>query len=209
MSSAFVRVLGIRPCNDKAMSVADSTTDRTDEVERILAAAVTVMQRVAPATPRVSDIVAEANSSNKAFYKYFAGKDDLFVAVMRRGVALTVAHLERLMARESDPAQKIARWIEGVLELVADPEQLNTSRATTAQMSASANRSVANSDIMAPMRDLLTDPIAALGRSPLDADAVFLCATGTMRRYFGAGQRPCAEDVAHVVRFCLRGIGAL
>jgi AcrR family transcriptional regulator len=190
------------------MSVAGSTTDNADEVERILAAAVTVMQRVAPGTPRVSDIVAEANSSNKAFYRYFAGKDELFLAVMQRGVALTVAYLERLMARESDPAGKIARWVEGVLEQVADPEQLSTSRATTAQMSASANRSIANSDIMAPMRDLLTDPVAALGRSPLDADLVFLCTTGTMRRFYGTGQRPSDEDIAHVVRFCLRGIGA-
>ncbi|OBF12508.1 TetR/AcrR family transcriptional regulator [Mycobacterium sp. ACS4331] len=184
-----------------------SEPDGGDEVERILSAAVAVMQRVAPGTPRVSDIVAEANSSNKAFYRYFAGKDELFLAVMRRGVALTTTYLERLMAKETDPAEKIARWIEGVLEQVADPEQLSTSRATTAQMSASANRSVANSDIMSPMRDLLTEPTAALGLSPLDADAVFLCTTGTMRRFFGAGQRPSADDIAHVVRFCLRGIG--
>lgn len=187
--------------------VSTQESDGSDEVERILSATVAVMQRVAPATPRVSDIVAEANSSNKAFYRYFAGKDELFLAVMQRGVAMTVTYLERLMAKETDPAEKIARWIEGVLEQVADPEQLSTSRATTAQMSASANRSVANSDIMSPMRDLLTEPTAALGLSALDADAVFLCTTGTMRRFFGAGRRPSPEDIAHVVRFCLRGIG--
>ena len=37
-----------------------------EEVERILAAAVRVMERVAPEPPRVSDIVAEAGSSSLA-----------------------------------------------------------------------------------------------------------------------------------------------
>ncbi|MFA5710567.1 TetR/AcrR family transcriptional regulator [Mycolicibacterium sp.] len=189
-------------------STDEGTDGAVDEVERILGAAVEVMQRVAPATPRVSDIVAAANSSNKAFYRYFASKDELFVAVMERGVARTVASLERQMAKETDPAQKIARWVEGVLEQVADPDLLSTSRATTAQMSASANRSVAHSEMMAPMRDLLAEPIAALGRSPRDAELVFQCTTGTMRRYFGAGRRPEPRDIEHVVNFCLRGIGA-
>ena len=51
------------------------------------------MERAAPEPPRVSDIVAEAGSSNKAFYRYFAGKDDLILAVMERGVAIVVSYL--------------------------------------------------------------------------------------------------------------------
>jgi len=69
----------------------DRQREATEEVERILAAAVRVMERVAPEPPRVSDIVAEAGSSNKAFYRYFAGKDDLILAVMERGVAIWCA----------------------------------------------------------------------------------------------------------------------
>ena len=38
----------------------DRQREATEEVERILAAAVRVMQRVSPDAPRVSDIVAEA-----------------------------------------------------------------------------------------------------------------------------------------------------
>ncbi|MBS2079816.1 helix-turn-helix domain-containing protein, partial [Mycobacterium tuberculosis] len=70
----------------------DRQREATEEVERILAAAVRVMERVAPEPPRVSDIVAEAGSSNKAFYRYFAGKDDLILAVMERGVAIVVSY---------------------------------------------------------------------------------------------------------------------
>lgn len=71
----------------------DRQREATAEVERILAAAVTVLQRSAPDPPRVCDIVVEAGSSNKAFYRYFAGKDDVILAVMERGVALVVSYL--------------------------------------------------------------------------------------------------------------------
>jgi AcrR family transcriptional regulator len=186
----------------------DRQRDATEEVERILAAAVRVMERVAPEAPRVSDIVAEAGSSNKAFYRYFAGKDDLILAVIDRAVALVVSYLDRQMAKESDLAAKIARWIEGALAQVADAHLLSMSRAAMGQMSVSASRAMVASDIMGPMRDLLAEPLAALGRSQYDADAVFLCTTGTMRRFYSSGQCPGDDDVEHLENFCLRGIGA-
>src|SRR5271167_803073 len=107
----------------------DRQREATEEVERILAAAVRVTERVSPAAPRVSDIVAEAGSSNKAFYRYFAGKDDLILAVLERGVALVVSYLEHQMAKETDPGEQIARWIEGALAQVADPHLISMSRA--------------------------------------------------------------------------------
>ena len=82
----------------------DRQREATEEVERILAAAVRVMERVAPEPPRVSDIVAEAGSSNKAFYRYFAGKDDVILAVMERGVGIVVSYLQHQMAKERTPA---------------------------------------------------------------------------------------------------------
>ena len=90
----------------------DRQREATEEVERILAAAVRVMERAAPEPPRVSDIVAEAGSSNKAFYRYFAGKDELILAVMERGVGIVMSYLQHQMAKEPMPHNKIARWIE-------------------------------------------------------------------------------------------------
>lgn len=160
----------------------DRQREATEEVERILAAAVRVMERVAPEPPRVSDIVAEAGSSNKAFYRYFAGKDDLILAVMERGVAIVVSYLEHQMSKESEPRNKVARWIEGTLAQVADPH----------------------------LRALLVEPVAALGSSDVerDVEAVFSCTAATLRRYVGSADEPGPDDIAHVVRFCLRGLGA-
>ena len=188
----------------------DRQRGATEEVERILAAAVRVMERVAPEPPRVSDIVAEAGSSNKAFYRYFTGKDDLILAVMERGVVIVVSYLEHQMAKETKPADQIARWIEGTLAQVADPHLISVTRAAAGQLSASAGSRAAGDDIMAPLRDLLTAPVTALGSKDVDrdADAVFNCTAATLRRYVGSAQRPDTADIDHLVRFCLNGLGA-
>lgn len=181
----------------------------TEEVERILAAAVRVMERVAPEAPRVSDIVAEAGSSNKAFYRYFAGKDDLILAVMERGVAIVVSYLEHQMAKEPRPRDKVMRWIEGTLAQVADPHLISMTRAAAGQMSAGTTWRAADQEMMRPLRDLLVEPVAALGSTDVerDVEAVFSCTAATMRRYVGSAQQPGADDIAHLVRFCLHGLG--
>jgi AcrR family transcriptional regulator len=187
----------------------DRQREATEEVERILAAAVRVMERVAPEPPRVTDIVAEAGSSNKAFYRYFAGKDDLILAVMERGVAIVVSYLRHQMAKEPTPAGKVERWIEGALAQVADPHLISMSRAAAGQISGSANWRAADDEIMQPLRDLLTEPVAALGSADArrDGDAVFYCTAAAMRRYLDSADRPGPHDINHLVRFCLRGLG--
>jgi AcrR family transcriptional regulator len=187
----------------------DRQREATEEVERILAAAVRVMERVAPEPPRVSDIVAEAGSSNKAFYRYFAGKDELILAVMERGVAIVVSYLQHQMAKESNAHDKIARWIEGTLAQVAEPDLISKSRAAAGQMSGAANWRAADQEMMHPLRDLLIEPIAMLGSADVerDVDAVFCCTAATVRQYMGAADRPGPDDIAHVVRFCLNGLG--
>ncbi|MGO9929028.1 MAG: TetR/AcrR family transcriptional regulator [Mycobacterium sp.] len=187
----------------------DRQREATEEVERILAAAVRAMERAAPEPPRVSDIVAEAGSSNKAFYRYFAGKDDLILAVMERGVAIVVSYLQHQMAKESKPEDKVARWIEGTLAQVADPHLISMSRAAAGQMSAVDNRRSSDQEMMRPLRNLLIEPVTALASDDVDRDveAVFCCTAAAMRRYVGSADRPGHDDIAHVVRFCLRGLG--
>ncbi|WP_167096833.1 TetR/AcrR family transcriptional regulator [Mycobacterium sp. DL592] len=183
--------------------------EATEEVERILAAAVRVMQRVSPEAPRVSDIVAEAGVSNKAFYRYFAGKDDLMLAAMERGVALVVSYLEHQMAKEKRPQDKVARWIRGALAQVVDPDLTAMSRALVIQFPGSDKGRLAQEEILDTLRALLIEPISQLGRRDpgRDADAVFNCTIGTMRRYVEASGQPGRADIDHLVRFCLGGLG--
>lgn len=191
-----------------ARALDDRHREATDEVERILAAAVTVMQRVAPEPPRVNDIVAAAGSSKKTFYRYFSSKDDLLLAVMERGIGIVVSYLDHQMAKVDDPAEKIARWVQGALAQVSDPHLISMSRAVVAQL-ALQDAGDPVTDIMAPLRQLLVAPVAAIGASDpqRDAEAIFELTIATMRRYVGSHTQPAAADIEHVVRFCLRGLG--
>lgn len=186
----------------------DRQREATAEVERILAAAATVLERTAPDPPRVSDIVAEAGSSNKAFYRYFAGKDDVILAVMERGVGIVVSYLEHQLAKETTPEAKVASWIRGALAQLSEPHLLSLSRAASTQLAVSADRRLSDDDILAPLRDLLTEPITALGGDARDADLVFGATVSTMRGYLNTGRRPKRADIDHLVAFCLRGLGA-
>jgi AcrR family transcriptional regulator len=182
--------------------------EASEEVERILSAAVRVMERVTPDPPRVSDIVTEAGSSKKAFYRYFAGKDDLLLAVLERGVAIIVSYLEHQMAKADSPQDKIACWISGALAQIADPHLISLSRAVAGQLPA-VTGSGATDDIMSPMRDLLIAPVSALttGSDPnRDADAIFQLTAAAMRRYVGSTAQPGPADIDHLVRFCLRAL---
>lgn len=184
----------------------DKQRGATEEVERILAAAVRVMERAAPEPPRVSDIVAEAGSSNKAFYRYFAGKDDLILAVMERGVGIVVSYLQHQMAKASRPADQVACWIEGALAQVADPHLISMSRAAAGQLT---DLRAADREMLAPLRDLLIGPVTALGSGDVDRDveAVYGCTVAMMRRYVGSADRPGRKDIGHLVKFCLLGLG--
>jgi AcrR family transcriptional regulator len=174
-----------------------------EEVERILDAALVVMERVAPAPPRVSEIVAQAGTSNAAFYRYFSGKDDLILAVMERGVGLVASYLEHEMATEPTPLAAVARWIEGALAQVSDPHLTRMSRAAISQLTAHKD-----SEITEPLRQLLLQQIMAVGCADPQqaADAVFAAVIGTLRRHVAAASQPAPDEVEYLVSFCLKAI---
>jgi AcrR family transcriptional regulator len=176
----------------------------TEDVEKILAATLVVLEQSAPALPKVSDIVAAANSSNAAFYRYFTGKDELILAVMERGVAITTAYLEREMARHDDPVAKIRAWIAGSLAQVGEPRRTSRSRSLLGQFS-----STPDAQITAPMRDLLLAPITDLGSvdPARDADAVFTTVSGAIRRHATDGTQPPSTEVDHLTEFCIAAVG--
>ena len=113
------------------------------------------------------------------------------------------------MRAQPDPAAKVARWVEGLLEQVSDPYLFSMCYATVAQMSSTAHRKASDDETMAADSGVAQRADRGVGRThpDRDADAVFHCTMGTLRRYLGSGELPPAADVDHLVRFCLNGIG--
>ncbi|MFM8304473.1 MAG: TetR/AcrR family transcriptional regulator, partial [Actinomycetota bacterium] len=69
----------------------------TDEVQRLLDAACAVMRESGDIEPRVSDVVRTAGLSNQAFYRHFASKDALLLAVLTDGRQRLLATLTARM----------------------------------------------------------------------------------------------------------------
>lgn len=183
--------------------------DAQREVEAILDAALRVAERTAPNMPRVADIVAEAGTSNQAFYRYFSGKDELLRAVLARGVERLHGYLAHQIAKAPRPAEQIEAWIRGVLAQVIDRTAARQSRAIVAHLG-EGDSAAAGQGGMDRVRDLLREAVRAAGSAQVDLDtgAVFDLTFAVLRRHVQAGTAPSPEECAHLVRFCLTAVGA-
>jgi AcrR family transcriptional regulator len=161
---------------------------------------------MAPATPRVADIVAEAGTSNQAFYRYFAGKDDLMRSVFERGVARLHSYLDHQIAKVPEPRDQVATWIRGVLHQVMDRTAARQGAAIEHQLGTQDQES--DEGAMADVRALLLRAVRAAGstRAESDTDAIYHVTLGTLRWHARRGSAPTKAESDNVVEFCLRGL---
>ena len=97
-------------------SLVDRTVDRaleqrrsaiSNEVRRLVAAALALIQRTGTVEPTVGDIVREAGLSNQAFYKHFRSKRQLLVAVLDEGIRILASYLRHRMQSASTPEARV------------------------------------------------------------------------------------------------------
>ena len=94
-------------------AVADRRAAYADEVRRLIDAAFVVMRAHRRRSTRGSrDIVQEAGLSNQAFYRHFASKDALLLAVLADGQRQLVAHLAARGSRASRPGATQVRALD-------------------------------------------------------------------------------------------------
>lgn len=187
-------------------ALAKQRNEATREVEGILEAALRVAERVAPAAPRVADIVAEAGTSNQAFYRYFAGKEDLMRAVFERGVDRVASYLEHQIAKHQDPAAQVEAWIRGVLTQVTDRRAARQSAAVNLQLG--GRPSTDDAGFPAALHRPLHDAVGRLGSTDPDRDssAIGELVFGVLNRHIRRATAPTTADCDHLVRFCLRAV---
>ena len=180
----------------------------TDEVRRLLDAAFVVMRRTGSVSPRVSEIVREAGLSNQAFYRHFASKDELLVAVLDDGLQQLVDYLEHVMAKADTPIDRVRRWVEGILAQARDAQAASSTRpfvVNSLRLRDQFRDEVQRSDerLKAPLRAALVE---VAGADPeRDTEAVYQLAMGRMHAYLSQRERPSRRDVDHLVEFAVRG----
>ena len=193
-------------------ALADRTlAERRDayaaEVRRLIDAAFAVMQKTGDIDPPVRDIVKTAGLSNQAFYRHFASKDALLLAVLADGHRQLIDYLERRLRSTDDPKEQVRRWIEGVLAQARDPRAAEATRPFALNGARLADRFP--DDLAASRTALLatlSPSVRALGGTHQDASFVCELALARMNDAIAHRRKPHPQEVQRLVGFCLGGM---
>lgn len=191
-------------------SLARREAQYASEVRRLLDAGLEVMRKCGTASsPRVADIVAAAGLSNDAFYRHFASKEALVAAILEDGSARLTSYLDHQMAKASKPADKVGRFVEGVMAQAADDDIAATTRAVLWNGGTLSERlGSSRSAPAASLAPLLREPFAQLGSKSPDADAMLAAhaAVGTLSDFLSQRNRPTRAEIDHITEFCLAAV---
>ena len=168
-----------------------------DEVQRLL-----MVELDDERAPRVAEIVERAGLSNQAFYRHFAGKDELIAAVVEAGVRRLESYLRHQLEKVDDPELKVRVWIAGV---AAQARRRVIARQTRAAM---RNLRQLPIEVRQMVSSPATDNLLRDAGSPdpdRDATAIWLVAFGRLEQFLWQSP-PSDEDVEHLVEFCLAAI---
>jgi AcrR family transcriptional regulator len=80
-------------------------------VQRFLDAALELMTSSSDREFTVQEVVERSGQSLRSFYQYFAGKYELLLALFEESVRSTAEHLEEVVAEESDPLERVHRFV--------------------------------------------------------------------------------------------------
>ena len=187
-------------------TLADRESTYADEVRRLLDAALVVMLRCGTASsPRVADIVAEAELSNDAFYRHFKSKADLVTALLEDGAERLRSYLAHQMEKEQMPEAQVRRWVQGVLSQ-ADPGIAETTLAVlwnggSVGIEQASGRHFAS----APLAGLLHEPLAVLGsdNAELHSRLAAHATLGMLADHLWQQTTATRREIEEITAFCL------
>ena len=208
----------------ESISSVDQAVDRslrgirqsaTDEVNRLVEAALVLIQRSGRLEPRVSEIVSEAGLHNQAFYRRFRSKRELLVAVLDRGIRILASYLRHRMAGASTAEGEVREWIRGMLEQALAAEGAEATRPfalARGRLAASYPDEVARSEqqLTALLRESIVRGQARGELLAADPDrapeALYLLAMGWLEGRLRETSSPACEDAVWLEEFAIAGL---
>jgi len=104
-------------------SLADARAQSMARLSQFVAAARTLAEQTGTSTFTVQQVVAASGQSLKTFYRYFAGKDDLLVALLEEDIAVGALFLQALIDDHDEPVDRIRGWVFGLFRLMSSGDQ--------------------------------------------------------------------------------------
>jgi AcrR family transcriptional regulator len=100
----------------------------SDTVNAIVAAGYRLIERDGMLDLNMRELLAEARSSNRAFYRHFASKDVFLMTLVDELYKDVLRDLEQQIARHEDPVAQMKTWIDRMIEPAADPDRARLGR---------------------------------------------------------------------------------
>jgi AcrR family transcriptional regulator len=205
-------------------AVVDQTIDRSlagrreaarGEVERLVGAAFSIIEKTGGLDPKVSDILAEAGLSNQAFYRHFRSKHELLVTVLDEGIRRLADYLAARMEAAGEPAAAIREWVRGMAAQAQDPAGAKASRPFALARGRLAETFPAEvgetrTQLTAPLRAAL-EAAREAGSLPAvfpdqDAEALYHLMMGWVEARLVEGRIPEAAEVERLEAFVMSGL---
>lgn len=190
-----------------ARTVADRQAVYAAEVRQFLDAAFEVIEAHGDVDAPVRGIVRTAGLSNQAFYRHFASKDELLIALLQDGRRQLVETIERRLARAEPGLDRVRAWCHAVLAQAGDPVAAARSRPFSIDGPRLSNRfpveaQESTENLVRPLRD-------ALAEAGADADAlaptVAAFTLGALHEALIQRRLLGPADVEQLTDFILRG----
>jgi len=117
--------------NSVERSLTSARERAQDRSDRFVAAAMELMEERGTIDFTVQEVIDRAHMSIRTFYKFFASKDDLLVAVHDTILATEVVpRLRRRCEGVTDPVERVRAYIEGLYDLTADRNPVSRALST-------------------------------------------------------------------------------
>jgi AcrR family transcriptional regulator len=164
----------------------------------------------------VATVLDRAELSTRAFYRHFESKDQLVAAVFLETARAEKRRLQRKMAKAGNPAEAVAAWIDGRLDLAFDENikselRLLSLEAQSQMFAAPELIQPAFEETLNPLIEQLNDGLKGGVFHDIDpvteAQSIHGVVWASTERQWAAANREGAEVRRRALRFCLRGLG--
>ncbi len=162
----------------------------------------------------VAQVAARAGVSLKSFYRYFASKDDLLVALLEEDSRLGAAILRDTVAAHPVREARVRAYLAGVFELITLPGALGYAGVLIREHDRlSESRPDELARALAPMIDVLAEELAAAAadgaaRTPDprgDAELIFALVLDRIHEVV-LGRADATDEAERLWRLCWSGV---
>lgn len=192
-----------------------TTSSREDESELLIAVARQILLNKNGSGFTLNEVLEESGLGTRAFYRHFASKDEVALAVFAEEAEREAKRLNSRMRDASNPIEGVMAWIDARLELGFDQrlaaslrplteEAVRASRQFPRQLEPAFNRTL--EPLIEQLARGLTTGVFK-GIEPVgDAKAIHHVVSGVVEQRWMGFPLPRRETRGQVMRFCLSAL---